>query len=155
METQKPMTVETRFCKARIDRGAVVHIEVSEYELKIRNLSDTRAKSVILSRELEDPVILFTGQERIFYLGTANEPAHLSDDGISRRKTSIKEFGRLKVLTSEVSFVSLCEANGLLCALRYSNRTEEKRLFARLLRTAACLQLVTTTHGPFSKVCQN
>jgi hypothetical protein len=118
--------------------------------LKVRNLWEDGSSSVhvYVGNRL---ISASAGQELIL---TANDRLRrhaLINDPVGRRRVKSYDLADGKTVTScEVSFASLTGGSSLLNSFVRSNRQQEQALTSKLIKMAACLNLIHADHGPFS-----
>ncbi|HEY9869523.1 MAG TPA: hypothetical protein V6D08_10195, partial [Candidatus Obscuribacterales bacterium] len=118
--------------------------------LKVRNLWEDGGSSVrvYVSNRL---ISASAGQELIL---TANDRLRrhaLINDPVGRRRVKSYDLADGKTVTScEVSFASLTGGSPLLNSFVRSNREQEQALTSKLIKMAACLNMIHADHGPYS-----
>lgn len=90
--------------------------------------------------------------EKEFVLGAGQRMTVDSDNNTVavRNEKSYPTAGR-NVKHGEFSLLSLSAKTGLLTNLMHSETKDDRQLAARLLKMAACLSMVTASHGPFQR----
>ena len=122
-----------------LPKGFVGLFDVYNGYLSIKNLSTEVAQILIKGKNIE----LFSGQEiAVSSIGFLSAPR--------RRVKSIQLNEQLKVMLSEFSPLSVFTTEPLMLALLRSDLPEHRVLSAHVLKTAACISVVTANHGIYS-----
>jgi hypothetical protein len=75
-------------------------------------------------------------------------------DGIGRRNRHISEIGAYFVTVSDFAIASMLSSSSVIESLRHSNDSANKRLLARLLKTAVTVDLVLKYRGAYESANQ-
>ncbi len=135
-----------------VEAGSVVLVNRNSDELTVSNILDVRAGSVKLitadrhSLELPVGTQASIGRTRSSTLMRSGR-----GDAIARRHLQAAYLsGGQTVTTSEVFYLSLVQHSDLLKQLTASSKPEDRKLSARLLKTAAVIAVVGARRGPYS-----
>jgi hypothetical protein len=91
---------------------------------------------------------LSAGEEAII---SENASPNQRDDGIGRRRSEeLRVADGRYLLRSEISLPSLLAKDHMVGLLNRSRDRVQRGIFARILKTAACLTVVTASHGRFN-----
>ena len=137
------MHLITSHGKVTLKPGAIVLFAENVSGTTIFDLSDNGRGSVKV--EYQGHVfVLAPGQEIVF--GSIPLRDHLARREISRFAISSQT-----ISFADVSPVTLLSSNELLQIIRSSSTSEERAIVNKILKTAACLSLVTVSHGRFTR----
>ena len=95
-------------------------------------------------------ISLSAGQEAIAAPDRVLALRELNATGVGHRRIRFiaGDFG--VVVCSEFSIPAVLSGATLLSTVAHSSDSSDKRLVGRILKTAACLSVVTNNHGPYS-----
>lgn len=132
-----------------VEPGTIAYISQVGGCLKICNLFESGLKPIKVTVD-ENVITIGVGHELII---SENESAYKthSQDSIGRRR--IKRHvasGNRHIASCEFSLLSLLEGSEVLKHIRQSNEEDDRAIEARLVKTAACLMLTTSSHGPYN-----
>lgn len=134
----------------RIGPKSIVLISKDKQTTKVCPLYESGSNSVCLLTGTMSTRI-FPGQEVILAEDESSLNLTLQNDGIGRRKTHVDSLPEIGVLhRGEVSAISLIENNYLLTKLVQSTDAQDKQVTNKLVKVAASLMTVTSSHGPYS-----
>lgn len=131
-----------------IKSGSIALVSRRGNLISVRNLSDRKRNALVCFLEGKT-VALHQGEE---LRSTCFEQY---GDQIARRNTQIIDRVQKGVELSEVSLPSLLLHNDTLFLLSSSNRAVDRAAIKRILKTSACLEVVTNSHGPYRVIKQN
>ncbi len=133
-------------CRILMEPDTIALVSKANGILKIRNLHDSGSQSlscIVDGRKL----IVCPGQELLLGHGSFDQ----INDGVGRRLVQNLELERWKAQTAEVSLVSLVADVGLLNKVMQSGHDYHKIIASKVMRTGACLMMVTSDHGPYRR----
>jgi len=131
---------------------ATVLVSLKDGTIKIRNLQENKAYSVqvFLGHQTFQ---LYAGQELVASSSFDKLSQSASSDGLQRRRMNTLELSDgTNVMRCEFSPVTLIKSTPVLKSLVSSNFKPESRAFEKVLKMAACLSIVTESHGNFAPV---
>lgn len=149
--------VETRSKEVRVVAGrhtvniaphSVVLLSKEAELIKVTPLYEGSHAVKVLTDNLSTRI--FPGQELILSDDEDSIGQILQSDSIGRRKTHMDSLPHGKQHRCEVSTISLIENNYLLTKLIQSSMDNDKRVTKKLVKMAASLMSVTSSHGPYS-----
>lgn len=125
--------------RVQLNKGCVALIERLEVD-KIKNLSVEPIDVFLFHGGM---VKLESSQELII-----GESSNVSD-GLGRRRETLIKTSTLTASLSEYSIASVLSNHTILRNLRRSSKQSEQALFSLIVKSAAAVSLVTSSHGPF------
>lgn len=131
-------------CRILLEPDTIALISKENGVLKIRNLHDAGRKS--LSCDVDGKCLAIApGQELLL----SHDDFGKVHDSVGRRLVQEIELDGWKARTSEVSLVSLVAQEALLGKVMQSKHDYHKIIQDKIMKTAACLTVVTSDHGPY------
>jgi mucin-19 len=121
-----------------IKNGASALLRSDGHGLEIFNLCEDHWGAVKVS---------FGGQE--FVLGAGQRILIGQTSRVAMRNEKSQKVSDRQVKVGEFSFTAVVDGSDLLNKVLHSQARQDRQLAARLLKMAACLTLVTSTHGAF------
>lgn len=141
------ISVVTDFGEVLMRKGAMAHLTCSSDRLVVRACSAARDTRIVAGGR---SYCLGTAEELLI---TDHQPAGAESspaDGIGRRCQQVLPFGNgIFGVKSEISLVSMIRCAPELANLAYSSASSERKLFARLLRTSAAVDVVLHANGNY------
>lgn len=131
--------------------GTVAIIDVHGDRLKVRNLWESQTQSLTVEARNRSMKVI-VGSELIT-AASAESLAKAREDSIGRR--NVHEFTTSDgsyFATSEIALGTLIGSTRLLQRLSASPDKADQKLYAKVLKMTACLNVVTTGHGSYSIV---
>lgn len=145
----KDTVVKVAGYTVKLSAGSAVHVKRKDDAVVVRNLMDPRGGSVQVVAG-RGAAVVRVGTEAILATGSGQPSQLLSREAVGRRRISNSMLNNHHLVLSEVSFVSMVSSSDLLQSLFNSGSADHKDLRAKLLKTAACLGVVTASHGTYS-----
>lgn len=150
-----PSLVKAGRYTVSVDPGAIALVEVDGSIVKIANLYEGKLHSV-KAYVKRGSVPIASGQEAIFGIGEGQIGTWLKNNPVARRRMkNVSLKGGHKLTRSEVSLVSMIQNSPLLFEVWKSEHHSDKDISDKVLKMAACLLQVTTSHGPYSSTGNN
>ena len=145
--TSRPAVVTTGKHSIRVAPKSVVLISKDKETIKVCPLYESGKTTVSYGTWNGH---IFSGQELI--LAETDDALNntLQTDGIGRRKSHSQPLPGVVLHRSEVSSISLIENNYILTKLVQSTDPKDKHLTDKLVKVAASLMSVTSSHGPYT-----
>ena len=150
LSAKKTCVVQYAASRIEVGKGTIVLISCSGDVLTVRVLHDTHTKSVNVAIEGKAALNLSAGEEMLFAKEGVAFADALTNDGVARRRTEVRDVKLGKLASSEFSIVSLNQSSNVLHNLLISKGAHERRLSQQILRTEACISVVTQAHGMFA-----
>jgi hypothetical protein len=142
-----PCSVSAGRCSLELSAGACVLMRRSSGRVTIFSLHGNRAASVILCVDGRSTLPLTPGEfAAIYQFGNPYES--FPNRNVTTRTLSNEDI----LAVGEFSPFNMLLDEPLLLALHRSRDIHEHNLSERLLKTAACLQLVTADHGAYTRI---
>ncbi len=139
LDSHKLSKVECAVGEVQISGDGVALLKSDGTELELFNLCESRWGAVKVK----------VG-DREFVVGAGQRLLIGSKSSVAVRKETVeKNASGINAKLAEYSLLSLMSSSHLLNDVIHSSEAAEKHLGARLLKMAACLQLVTSSHGVF------
>ena len=140
-----------------VKANTIALISCKDTNIIVRNLCDNSKHGVIINHNsTEDNAKLFDlnyGTEAIITDAKTNVQDILHNEAVGRRNIKLKYLTHNQMLIhSEVSMVNLFAQSPVLEMLFEAEGHEAKVIRDRIIKMAACLQVVTTNHGFYSKM---
>ncbi len=152
IDTYKPLLVKVAGERVLIKAKTTLLMSLRDGVVKIRNLQESHRHSIHV----------FAGQKRFAvcageeFVAARDYPtlqATASGDFVQRRRIKTFELGDgTNIMCSEYALVSLVKTNYLLGLMAYSRITDDRKLFGKVVKMAACLQIATRNHGPYALI---
>lgn len=150
ISAQRPMVITSGGHKVRLQRGSVALINRENGVLKVRNVYEKAAHSIQVDTGLEY-VKVAAGGEVMVSGDKATLVSGVQKDKIGRRNVQqLKTASGHHVMKSEVSILSLSSKNATMRQLMRSSDKQDRILSNNLMKMAACLMLVTSSHGAYA-----
>jgi hypothetical protein len=148
MAPSSNIVVTTKEGDVQINAGAVAMIFEDGHDVAILNLSDSKNGDVKLTGIKNGAVL--PGQQLVL---TRNSSANFAEinpaSAIATRKMAKARLtSDITAFISEFSILSALHNGGLHRQL--SQTSDGRAALDKILRSAACLQLVTASHGPYT-----
>jgi hypothetical protein len=142
----RPSTLSAGFADIDLAAGSTVLVRVERNgSVVVSNLCDKHENSV---KVVCSSVSLFVGVGSDMSICEAGN-LETSNPTVGRRSKKQIEIGGKRITTSDISVLSLLGNNRLLRGVNKDRTNEIKRLTQRILKTAAALQLVTSSRGRY------
>ncbi len=144
---EEPMVIKVQDIVLALMRGSVAFVSFNE-EFVVVHQMHGQSRATNIKGSQATATMLIPGQETIF---TKNQRCLQSSPliySIPRRKTLRQTDGEYLLVSSEYSVSSLISSTGMM---ELSHHSEFWRTFQKVLKTAACLSIVTGKHGPYRK----
>jgi len=147
--TKSGQTIVVGHWQVIIGGSCAVVVSFLDEVLKVTDIYDKGAHTVSVMTT-NGAINLGTGQEAIIASDNETISCTMKQDGLGRRHTKSRVLPSTRCLAhSEISLVSLLENNNTVNQLVLSRDPEDRALANRMLKTAACLMMATTKHGPY------
>jgi len=131
-----------------VPAGTVVLIELDQDTTHIYNMCETSAASINV-RFASETRSMNAGEGLIVLSGANRKLDSLQVDQIGRRNSRISTVGNLTTIQSEVPLASVLQKSILTQKLMRSNNCDDKRLYNKLLKMAACMSVLFRANGPY------
>lgn len=151
IKAAEPISIKAGDLTLSLKRGAVVYMQKDGPVLSIKNLCEPAAHSIVIS-DGKYKVSLAAGQE-LLIADSGNEIKQwLASDHLGRRKLQMSEPKSSKhaFCHTEFSYIGFAGKANLIRDLMQSGTNTEQVINNELLKMAACLSIVTQSHGNFS-----
>jgi hypothetical protein len=134
-----------------IPKGTIALITKKDGVTKVRNLFENSARSVTIVAGGASFKVA-AGEEAL--VGNSREALHesMAADHIGRRDIRHVDVKGLAVATSEVSIPALFQGDHLMKLIHGSNAKEDKSVFNKMMKMAACLMQVTSNRGAYRQI---
>jgi hypothetical protein len=121
--------------------------------MRVSNLCESKSESVSVHvASSRQSVPLSVGQEAIISKKTKDISSFVAVDNLGRRRSkSIESLTCHKILKSEVSLPSAMQQHGLINEIMVSSNKAHSKLRSKLAKMAACLMVVTNSHGNYAQ----
>jgi hypothetical protein len=132
-----------------IEAGAMALISRDNLLTKVRNVWESRAGSVrhiVGTQKIE----VCAGQESVVSRDQAALNAVFKHDSVGRRRVRILDSEGNKISTAEISIISLMTSSPVLSKIALTKDDQNLALTRKMLKMAACIQLVTASHGTYA-----
>ena len=147
--TREKQIVTVGYNQVLITPSAAAVVSYEENTVKVTNLFDKGFGSVQVVTT-GGTIKLGAGEEVIIASDETAISGTMKQDRLGRRHSKSHVLPSTRRLThSEVSLVSILENNTTVNQLVLSRDPDDRALANQLLKTAACLMLVTGKHGPY------
>jgi hypothetical protein len=90
------------------------------------------------------------GQESVVSRDQAALNAVFKHDSVGRRRVRILDSEGNKISTAEISIISLMTSSPVLSKIALTKDDQNLALTRKMLKMAACIQLVTASHGTYA-----
>lgn len=149
----KPLKVKVAGQSVEMKPGCVAFFDAGKSAIKACNLFEEEAHSMRVVGA-KSHATLSPGSELIF-VPMASKSIDAVRDNVGRRRVRVSEMGTVKVITSEVSMLSVICNNKLLVGTFNSNNSYDQTLAKKVGKMAVALSIVTASHGAYSSVDPN
>ena len=143
---QKPVSIDTPFGTLKVKKGTMVVVEVIDSVLRCR----VCAGDMVEFESGKRTVKLLPGHELVVANSSVPQFKLIPNDGIARRHGRCAKVDDLTISVSDFSISSMMLYNDLLGGALASMGSGKKQLVDRLLKTAAAIDYVTRSHGPYT-----
>ncbi len=151
----KPTHVKIADAIVTVNPGAIALVSKDDRVVKVRSLYErwTGTIQVFLGKRESK---LNAGQELM--LGPEGDSVlrSMSQDKVGRRRVkNVDLVSGDSIIRSEVSLVSLFGRNTLMKQIHASKNVDDQDIKEKIVKMAACLSVVTSSHGPFTSTPSN
>lgn len=144
----KTTTIRALDALVTVQQNAMALISQEGEITKVRSLYDRSANAVHVT--VGGKALTLSSGEELIIVPKANHTLRAISDQVSRRRTERVDLADgHSVLRSEFSIVSLMHSSTLLRQIVNSTERDSMAISEKLFHMAACLQLVTSKHGPY------
>ncbi|MBX9772447.1 MAG: hypothetical protein K2X29_13815, partial [Candidatus Obscuribacterales bacterium] len=143
LNAHQTMQITTTLATVKVENGALAFVSSTENGTCIRVLSSAGTVSAFVDSQ---KISVSSGEE---LLVTRNKPSTSTShfkDGVGRRNTNTSDCGSKYITTSDFSILSMLSNSDCFDARSERN----KQLIARILKTAATVDVVFRTRGPYT-----
>ncbi|MBX9724830.1 MAG: hypothetical protein K2X81_25720, partial [Candidatus Obscuribacterales bacterium] len=136
-----------------LEPGTVALVQRTDKILKVRNLCENGSHSIhtVVQGHRQFSIDVAAGQEIVLGDSQTEVQSVLAQDNIGRRKVQYFPIGTGHTLArAEVSPVMVMQKSALLTSLLKSTSVDDQSLKGRMMKMAACLMTVTTSHGAYN-----
>ncbi|MBY0546981.1 MAG: hypothetical protein K2W95_06790 [Candidatus Obscuribacterales bacterium] len=147
----KPLLVRSGSFVVAMRAGSIAQLKYRNKVLTVRNLCDPKVAGIkVISGTT--PMAVRAGTEAICYPRERKVEEIFKTEAIARRRTSSGAFTSTHgIATAEVSLITLVPSSNVLSSLFKSKNPDHRILCTKMLKTAACLGLVTAGHGQYGQ----
>lgn len=149
----KTTTVKSGDFSVSLEPGTVALVQRTDKILKVRNLCENGSHSIhtVVQGHRQFSIDVAAGQEIVLGDSQTEVQSVLAQDNIGRRKVQYFPIGTGHTLArAEVSPVMVMQKSALLTSLLKSTSVDDQSLKGRMMKMAACLMTVTTSHGAYN-----
>lgn len=154
----RTMNVHVGRSVVQVSSGTVALIRCTGKVFKVHSLHDSGIGGVAIRsvHTLSTPsnwsLKLSCGEEAMASIAEGVLKHALKDDGAARRRVVWSSPAKhVDILTAETSIVSQANECQLLRAIMSSHQPDDRKLSDRIMKTAACLMMVTFKHGQYQR----
>ena len=141
------VSINTSAAQILLMKGALASIRDEEGVTFIRSCSHAGSVRVQVGKDIFS---LNSGEELIVSKNIFDLKTSIFSDRLARRNTRFHRSGNSYLSISDFSIVSLMTTSNHLSHFRKSNDNADKRILARLLKTAATIDVVLKNRGMYS-----
>jgi hypothetical protein len=145
----KKTTVNVGFGSLTIKSGSVVWIDRQAACVKVRVLFENASNAVQLNLGPGSSISLQAGQEAVLGQDKSAVARAMQTDRLPRRQTRHIQAANASLSTSEFPLLSFMQSAMILRAVLGSENKADRLLSTKLIKTAACLIQVTSSHGAY------
>jgi hypothetical protein len=140
--------IEAAGCRMTVGKGSIVAIDCYEDRLTVRCLHDGHRGSIVVGMPHTNGQIS-SGEELVFAPSDHALASELANSQVGHRRL-VKNAGvRGSSAVSEFSSVGLASSSKVLHMLLKSTASGDKAVSDKIMKTAACLTAVTSSHGRY------
>jgi hypothetical protein len=154
LATRDPYLVRVGSARVLIQSNSICLISKRGQSIKIRNLSDQDINSTfVIVGDTWYPLSL--GEEFVYAANSQELSRSVIEDKTNRRQLKMIDIpGGESILRCDCSIVSVMSRTSIIRDLQDSKVLADRQLFERLLKVAACLSIVTSSHGNYMPITQ-
>lgn len=143
---RKNELLESTDLSIAVSKESVVHIVKSNNAIVVRCVASRGGQISVTNKHNGATHILNVGQE-IFING-----AEMPNDGIARRREAAFCEGSTATVLSDFSPSSLFKNSSIISWLLKSTNKTDRAMLNSILKSAACLSIVTSHYGPYNEI---
>jgi len=152
VDAKNPLLVRVGTDFVLVRKNATALITVRNGALKVRNLQEQHAFSTELAIN-NRPFTICAGEELVAASDFESLQSTLGSDGVTRRQVQTYELSDgTNVIRGEFAPITVIKHNEMLKAMCSSTDQTDSRLFSKMMKMAACIAVVTGSHGSYASV---
>ena len=151
VDSNKATEVMAGNCRITVAKKTIALISRKGDLVKVRNIVENSADSVTVTVGSNRAIILHAGQEAVSAPTKEALNSALKADSVARRHIRAVDSDKEHLTVSEFSIISLCSNSKLMNRMIRSEQSDDKRVYEKMLKMAACLSQVTSSHGAYEQ----
>ena len=151
--SSRPTTVEAGNCTVAFAPGTIALVSRNGETVAVRTLHDSRGNSTTMYSGGQQLARISAGQEVVLAPDASALSATVSQAPLGRRRMALQQTIGGKLLGHcDVPSLAVIDNSQVLNSVIHSTRRSDRAIAERLLKTAACLQMVTAKYGAYAAV---
>lgn len=152
VDTQTPLLLKLGTDRMLVKNKCTALISIRDGAIKVRNLQENHAFSadVFISKRRFG---ICAGEELVATADFDSLQSTANEDHVKRRNVRTFELkDGTQIMCAEFSPINVIKQNPVLKSLAFSEDKTESKVFGRVMKMAACLAVVTRSHGDYAPI---